>query len=147
MPDNLSKESCAPYGKGYKWENVPVEQGNPFYMVAEFKYDPGKTKQENVAAALDFMRYAERGDYFQMNARYEYGTGPHSAIILRGVCHGDDTIHWMDSNMNGLKKDGIRYGYVQFDAVAPITWWADAFCKPNCGASLYRLRDDIILAD
>ena len=48
--------------------------------------------------------------------------------------------------MKGQKKNGIRYGYVQFDAVKEIDWFVDAFCRKNYGATLYRLRDDIIYA-
>ena len=38
-------------------------------------------------------------------------------------------------------------GKVQFDAVESIEWWADAFCKRKRGATIYRLRDDIIFAE
>ena len=58
-----------------------------------------------------------------------------------------DSVHWMDSNMKGEKKNGIRYGLVQFDAEKPIRWWAEAFCKKGRGATIYRLRDDIVFAE
>ena len=57
-----------------------------------------------------------------------------------------DTVHWMDSNMRGKKVKGIRYGIVQFDEVKSIQWWAECFCKKTRGATLYRLRDDIVYA-
>ena len=91
------------------------------------------------------MRQAQRGDYFQMSAQYEYGTGAHSAIML-GYDPATDEIHWMDSNMRGGKRDGIRYGLVQYDEVKSVEWWAAAFCLKTRGATLYRLRDDIIYA-
>ena len=96
-----------------------------------------------MALACDFMRQAQRGDYFQMSAKYEYGTGAHSAIML-GYDPETDEIHWMDSNMRGGKKKGIRYGLVQFDEVKSVAWWASTFCKKTRGATLYRLRDDIV---
>ena len=99
--------------------------------------------EENMALACDFMRQAQRGDYFQMSAKYEYGTGAHSAIML-GYDPETDEIHWMDSNMRGGKKKGIRYGLVQFDEVKSVEWWASTFCKKTRGATLYRLRDDIV---
>ena len=99
--------------------------------------------EENMALACDFMRQAQRGDYFQMSAKYEYGTGAHSAIML-GYDPETDEIHWMDSNMRGGKKKGIRYGLVQFDEVKSVAWWASTFCKKTRGATLYRLRDDIV---
>ena len=43
-----------------------------------------------------------------------------------------NTVHWMDSNMVGEKRGGVRYGKVQYDAVKDISWWADAFCKKIC---------------
>ena len=56
-----------------------------------------------------------------------------------------DTIRWADSNMKGTRKsDGDRYGYVQFDAEKDIDWFVDAFCRKKYGATLYRLRDDIV---
>ena len=78
-----------------------------------------------------------------MSAKYEYGTGAHSAIML-GYDPETDEIHWMDSNMRGGKKKGIRYGLVQFDEVKNVEWWASTFCKKTRGATLYRLRDDIV---
>ena len=99
--------------------------------------------EENMALACDFMRQAQRCDYFQMSAKYEYGTGAHSAIML-GYDPETDEIHWMDSNMRGGKKKGIRYGLVQFDEVKSVEWWASTFCKKTRGATLYRLRDDIV---
>ena len=89
--------------------------------------------EENMALACDFMRQAQRGDYFQMSAKYEYGTGAHSAIML-GYDPETDEIHWMDSNMRGGKKKGIRYGLVQFDEVKSVEWWASTFCKKTRGA-------------
>ena len=46
--------------------------------------------------------------------------------------------------MKGEKKNGKRYGFVQFDAKKDIEWFVDAFCTKGRGATLYRLRDDII---
>lgn len=46
--------------------------------------------------------------------------------------------------MRGTRREGIRYGYVQFNAEATVEWWADAFCKKKRGATIYRLREDIV---
>ena len=96
--------------------------------------------------ALEFMRQVKKGDYFQMSAQYEYGTGAHSAIMISDYDLETNTVHWMDSNMRGKKVKGIRYGIVQFDEVKSIEWWAKCFCKKTRGATLYRLRDDIVYA-
>ena len=33
---------------------------------------------------------------------------------------------------------------VQFDAVKEVDWFVDAFCRKSYGATLYRLRQDLI---
>ncbi len=145
IPNNLPKAQCKPYSYGLAWEDIPASEGNPFYEAATFRFDTSLSQEENFQLACDFMRQAQRGDYFQMSAKYEYGTGAHSAIML-GYDAETDEIHWMDSNMRGGKKNGIRYGIVQYDEVKSVEWWASAFCKKTRGATLYRLRDDIIYA-
>ena len=144
IPNNLSSDDCKPYYYGVAWQNIDAEDGNPFYEAASFRYDSSLSMEENLALACDFMRQAQRGDFFQMSAKYEYGTGAHSAIML-GYDAANDEIHWMDSNMRGGKNSkGIRYGLVQFDEVRSVEWWASTFCLRGRGATLYRLRDDII---
>lgn len=147
IPNNLPKEKCKPHSYGYCWEEVTAAEGNPFYIAAQFLYDASLSKQENMEKALEFMRQVRRGDYFQMSAEYYYGVGAHSAIMIADYDPETDTVHWMDSNMAGEKRDGVRYGKVQFDAVKEISWWAEAFCKKTRGATIYRLRDDIIFAE
>lgn len=146
IPNNLPAAKCKPYAYGFLWEEVPAEKGNPFEVAARFIYDTNLTKAENLELAKEFMRQARRGDYFQMSADYEYGVGAHSAIML-SYDPLTDEIHWMDSNMRGGKIDGIRYGLVQFDAVKSVEWWASAFCHKKRGATLYRLREDIVYAN
>ena len=101
VPNNLSAAKSKPYSYGIEWEDISPEKGNPFYIAAQFKYDKNLSEEENMALACDFMRQAQRGDYFQMSAKYEYGTGAHSAIML-GYDPETDEIHWMDSNMRGV---------------------------------------------
>ena len=145
IPNNLPAKKCKPYAYGFLWEDIPAEKGNPFVAAAQFIYDTDLSREENMELAKEFMRQAQRGDYFQMSADYEYGVGAHSAIML-GYDPETDEIHWMDSNMRGGKKNGIRYGLVQYDEVKSVEWWASAFCHKKRGATLYRLRDDIIYA-
>ncbi len=144
IPNNLPAEKCKPYAYGYCWEDVAAKDGNPFYIAAQFLYDKNETKQQNMERALEFMKQVKRGDYFQMSAEYYYGVGAHSAIMISDYDPDNNTVHWMDSNMIGEKRNGVRYGKVQFDAVKDIGWWAEAFCKKKRGATIYRLRDDII---
>ena len=144
IPNNLSTAKCKPYYYGYCWENVSAEDGNPFYIAAQFLYDSNLSKEENMEAAVAFMKQVKRGDFFQMTAKYSAGTGAHSAIIIADYDEADGNIHWMDSNMRGKRVNGIRYGYVQYDATASPEWWAEAFCQKKRGATIYRLRDDIV---
>ncbi len=146
IPDNMPEKQCRPYYYGYCWKEIPAKDGNPFEIAAQFLYDSNLSAEENRENALAFMREVRRGDYFQMTAKYSHGTGAHSAIMISDYDPETDTVHWMDSNMAGKKINGIRYGMVQFDAEASIEWWADAFCQKKRGATLYRLRDDIIFA-
>lgn len=145
IPNNMPSDGCKPYYYGLMWEDVSAAEGNPFYEAASFRYDTELSKEENLALACDFMRQVQRGDFFQMSAEYYYGVGAHSAIML-GYDEATDEIHWMDSNMRGTKKDGVRYGYVQYDEVKSVQWWAEAFCLKKRGATIYRLRVDIIYA-
>ena len=144
VPNNLPKDQCKPYSYGYCWEDVSAADGNPFYIAAQFLYDDSLSKEQNMEKAMEFMRQVQRGDYFQMTAKYYYGNGAHSAIMISDYDPATNKVHWMDSNMAGEKRDGVRYGKVQYDAEKDISWWADAFCKKTRGATLYRLRNDIM---
>ncbi len=144
IPNNLPRAECRPYAYGLAWEEIPASKGNPFYEAATFRYDKSLSQEENFALACEFMRQAQRGDFFQMSADYEYGVGAHSAIMM-GYDAETDEIRWLDSNMRGGKnKKGIRYGLVQYDEVRSVEWWAGTFCMKTRGATLYRLRDDIV---
>ncbi len=145
IPDNLPKNECRPYAYGLAWKDIPPEQGNPFYAAAAFRYDANLSKEENMALAMDFLRGTQRGDFLQMTGNYGSGNGAHSAIML-AYDPATDSLHWMDSNMRHKKINGINYGYVQFDEVRTVEWWAKNFCQRKCGATLYRLRDDIVYA-
>ena len=146
IPNNNPKEACKPYVYGVEWEDVSPEEGNPFYEAASFRYDSALSKAENRELAREFLQQVQRGDYFQMAANYYYGVGAHSMIFTADYDPQTDQVHWTDSNMKGKKVNGERYAYVQFDAVKDIDWFVDAFCRKNYGATIYRLRDDIVRA-
>ncbi len=146
IPDNRPKKECTVPVYGVEWKDIPAEEGNPFYVAAQFVYDESLTKEENWELARQFLMQVQRGDYFQMAAKYYYGVGAHSMIYIADYDPVTDTVRWCDSNMKGEKRNGERYGYVQFDAEKEIDWFVDAFCRPKHGATLYRLRDDIIYA-
>ena len=145
IPDNQKKADCEPYVYGVEWKDVPAKDGNPFYAAATFRYDEDLSKEENRENAREFLKQVKRGDYFQMAAKYYYGTGAHSMIFIADYDAETDSVHWTDSNMKGEKRNGERYGYVQYDAVKEIDWFVDAFCRKSYGATIYRLRDDMIL--
>ena len=146
IPNNLPANKCKPYAYGLAWEEIPASKGNPFEEAYAFRYDSSLSQAENEENARAFLRHAQKGDFFQMTGNYGSGVGAHSAVLL-GYDAGTDSIHWMDSNMRGKRINGLRYGYVQFDEVREVDWWIEKFCQKKCGATIYRLRDDIIYAD
>jgi len=146
IPNNQKKADCAPYVYGVEWQDVSAEEGNPFYAAASFRYDSSLSKAENREKAREFLMQVKRGDYFQMAANYYYGVGAHSMIFIADYDPETDSVHWTDSNMKGKSIGGERYAYVQYDAVKEIDWFVDAFCRSKYGATLYRLREDIIYA-
>ena len=146
IPNNQKKADCAPYVYGVEWQDIPAEAGNPFYAAASFRYNSDLSAAENRELAREFLRQVQRGDYFQMAANYYYGVGAHSMIFIADYDPETDSVRWADSNMKGKTVGGERYAYVQFDAVKEIDWFVDAFCRKKYGATLYRLRDDIIFA-
>lgn len=147
IPNNQKKADCAPYVYGVEWQDVPASEGNPFYAAATFRYDSNLSKEENRRNAREFLMQVKRGDYFQMAAKYYYGTGAHSMIFIEDYDPETDSVHWADSNMKGKSVNGERYAYVQYDAVKEIDWFVDAFCRSKYGATIYRLRDDIVYAE
>jgi len=146
IPDNQKKEDCKPYVYGIEWKDIDPSKGNPFYAAASFRYDDSLNKDANHLLAREFLMQVQRGDYFQMAAKYYYGTGAHSMIFTADYNPATDTVHWTDSNMRGKRVNNERYGYVQYDAEKEIDWFVDAFCRKGYGATLYRLRDDITRA-
>ena len=144
IPNNQKKADCAPYVYGVEWQDVPASEGNPFYAAASFRYDDSLSKEENREKAREFLKQVKRGDYFQMAANYYYGVGAHSMLFIADYDPETDSVHWADSNMKGKSVNGIRYAYVQYDAVKGIDWFVDAFCRKKYGATIYRLREDIM---
>ena len=147
IPNNQTRDDCAPYTYGVEWQDVSAEAGNPFVEAARFRYDNDLSMEENRENARAFLRQVKRGDYFQMAANYYYGIGAHSMIFIADYDPETDTVRWTDSNMKGKSIGGERYAYVQYDAVKEIDWFVDAFCRKKYGATLYRLREDIVRAE
>lgn len=147
IPNNQKKADCAPYVYGVEWQDVPASEGNPFYAAASFRYDEDLSREENRQLAREFLMQVQRGDYFQMAASYYYGTGAHSMLFTADYNPETDTVLWADSNMKGKTINGERYAYVQYNAEKEIDWFVDAFCRKKYGATLYRLRDDIVFAN
>ena len=147
IPNNQTREDCAPYGYGVEWQDVLASEGNPFYAAATFRYDNTLSKDENRKKAREFLMQAKRGDYFQMAANYYYGVGAHSMVFTADYNPETDTVKWTDSNMKGKTINKERYAYVQYDAEKKIDWFIDAFCQKKLGATIYRLREDIVFAN
>ena len=146
IPNNLPAKQCRPYAYGYCWEEITASDGNPFVEAAQFLYDTSLSKAENHALAEEFMKHARKGDYFQMTGDYSGGKGAHSAIFMSDYDPETDTVRSLESNRAGKRINGLRYGKVMYDCELSIDEWVGFFCRKKCGATLYRLRDDIIFA-
>lgn len=146
IPDNLPREESKPYVYGAAWLDTPASEGNPFIVAAEFRYDSKLSNAENRDLARAFLKQVKRGDFFQMAANYYYGVGAHSLVFISDYFPQTDSVRWTDSNMKGKKINGVRHGYIQYDAEKDIDWFVDAFCRKGYGATIYRLRDDIVYA-
>ncbi len=144
MPKNNSKAACAPYDYGIEWRPESAEDGSPFEIVAQFKYNNDLSKEENAQIAYDMMKQVKKGDFFQMVGNYGGGNGPHSLLFIKDYNPVTDMLHWTDSNMRGTRVDGVRWGYLQYDADATAEWFIECINTKKRGATLYRLRDDLI---
>ena len=144
MPKNNSKAACAPYDYGIEWRPETAEDGSPFEIAAQFKYDDSLSKEENAALARQLVEQIRKGDFFQIVGYYGGGNGPHSMYIIHDYDPVSQLVRWTDSNMRGTRIDGVRWGYMQFDAEANADWWVEVFNRKKRGATLYRLRDDLI---
>ena len=143
MPKNKSKKDSAPYDYGIEWRPEGPSDGAPFEIAAQFKYDPALSKAENMENCRKVLHSVKRGDFFQMVGYYYYGNGPHSMLFMTDYDPVTDEVHWTDSNMKGERIDGVRWGYIQYDAVKTAEWFVEAICTKNRGCTIYRLRDDL----
>ncbi|MBQ7486330.1 MAG: hypothetical protein IJT77_02405 [Clostridia bacterium] len=144
IPNNRKRDDCKPYSYGIEWEDKAASDGNPFFEAARFRYNDDLSEEENRIQAIIFMTNVKKGDFFQMSAEYEYGIDAHSLIFISDYDPATHLVHWTDSNMKGKTIDGERFGYVQFNAEEEIDFFVDAICHKKRGATLYRLRYDII---
>ncbi|MDR3050403.1 MAG: hypothetical protein LBU67_01610 [Oscillospiraceae bacterium] len=144
MPKNNWKADVAPYQYGIEWAPDPPESGNPFEVAAKFRYDKNLDKAENQRLARAFLQNAKRGDCYQMVGNYVDGNGPHSLLMIADYDPEKDLLRWTDSNMKGTRIDGVRWGWIQWDCQRTVDWMVKAICSPNRGATLYRLRADLV---
>lgn len=149
MPKNKSKKDSAPYQYGIEWREESAEDGSPFYIAAQYKYDDSLTKAENQQKCREVLQSVQKGDFFQMCGDYYYGNGPHSLLFMTNYDPSSDQLHWTDSNMKGDTVNGARWGYLQFDAVNTAEWFVQAIAGKSTyktrGCTVYRLRDDLFV--
>ncbi len=144
MPKNRSLLDSKPYQYGLEWRIESATDGSPFEIVEQFKYDKNLNKEENYKKAYALMPQIKKGDFFQMVGNYGGGNGPHSLFFIEDYDQTTDNLHWTDSNMFGKRVNGIRWGYMQFNAIKTGEWFANVFNSKDRGATIYRLRDDLI---
>ncbi len=144
MPLNRRLAECKPYQYGIEWALEGPADGAPFEIVSKFRYDTTLSKAENQKLAREFLMNVKRGDFYQMVGNYVDGNGPHSLLFIYDYDPAEDMLRWTDSNMKGKRIDGARWGYLQFDTKRTVDWMVKAICTKNRGATLYRLRDDLV---
>ena len=145
MPKNKSKADSAPYDYGIEWRPEGPSDGAPFEIAAQFKYDASLSKEENRELCRQVLHSVRQGDFFQMVGYYYYGNGPHSLLFMADYNPVTDEVRWTDSNMKGERVDGVRWGYIQYDAARTAEWFVEAICTKNRGCTIYRLREDLFV--
>ena len=145
MPKNKSKKDSAPYDYGIEWREEGPQDGAPFEIPIQFKYDQSLSKEENLARCREVLHSVQRGDFFQMVGDYYYGNGPHSMLFMADYDELSGEVRWTDSNMKGERVDGARWGYIQYDVTKDAEWFVEAICTKNRGCTIYRLRDDLYI--
>lgn len=144
MPLNDSGENCKPYRYGVQWRVEAAEDGNCYETVEAFRYDTEKTKEENRALARAMLEQVQRGDCFQLVGVCEDFNSPHSLLFIEDYDQAEDQLVWTDCNMKGTRIDGERWGWVQYGTTRRVEWMLDTICRARNGATLYRLRADLV---
>lgn len=149
MPPDHAPKADTGRTVGTAWNMTDAETGNAYDEVARFDYDTTKTEKENLQDALLFLTNIRAGDQLQMLGRYTSGgRGTHTLMFTRPYDPRSDYLYWSDSNFATRRIDGIRYGIVR-----PFQAWKVSECAGwlasdwGNGATLYRLRDDIVKRD
>ena len=145
MPKNNSKVNCKPYDYGVEWAHNTAEEGNPFEIVASFRFDASLSLEENQALCRQVFESVQAGDFFQMSGNYYYGNGAHSMLFIADYNAATDQVCWTDSNMKNDNVNGYHYGYMQYNALQDVDWFIKAICLKTRGCTLYRLRDDLYI--
>ncbi len=149
MPKNKSKKDSAPYQYGIEWRDESAEDGSPFVIAAQYKYDKSLSHEENMENCRQVLHSVQSGDFFQMTGDYYHGNGPHSLLFMTDYDEKTDNLYFTDSNMLGDRVDGARWGYMQYEAERTGEWFVEAISNKSTyktrGCTLYRLRDDLFV--
>lgn len=140
------EESGRPVGA--VWSAAEEGTACAYEQVAAFDFDGSMSAKMNRQAAQEFLSQALAGDILQIIAVYSSGErGTHTLMITQPYDPRDDVIYWCDSNFANKRIDGVKYGYVrarQAWAMNDVTGWLGV--SANTGATLYRLRTDLVEA-
>jgi hypothetical protein len=146
LPEAHADEDDTGRALGTAWQMPDAATGNAFTEVASYDYKSSLSAKENRQAAEDFLKNVRAGDMLQMVASYQSGgRGTHTLLFTRPYDPRLDTLHWVDSNFDNRRVDGVRYGYVhayQERALSELAGWIAA--EFGNGATLYRLRTDVV---
>jgi len=133
---------------GIAWDLPDMESGNPFEEVAHFAYDPNAGESKNAQGARALLEQVRPGDALQMMGLYSNGARGTHTLLFTAVWDAEaDTVYWCDSNFNNYRVNGVRYGVVEGAQSRTVASFSQWLLHAGCGATLYRLREDIVTLD
>ncbi|MDR0929316.1 MAG: hypothetical protein LBM74_06320 [Oscillospiraceae bacterium] len=146
LPEQHADEDEVKRALGTCWGMPAASTGNAFVEVASFDFKSSRTTAQNRQAAEEFLSHVRAGDILQMVATYQSGgRGTHTLLFTRPYDARRASLHWVDSNFDNRRVDGVRYGYVhayQERTVADLAKWISA--EYGNGATLYRVSGDVV---
>ncbi len=146
LPTDHADSEVSGRPMGTCWNMPDPSTGNAFSEVARFDFDPSLSDRENLRLAKAFLSNVRAGDLLQMLATYSSGgRGTHTLLFTQPYDPRTGTLYWSDSNFSNKRIDGERYGFVRAYQKWPLDEFAGWLVKDrNNGATLYRLREDVV---
>lgn len=131
---------------GCAWTLPSIFNGNPFYLAGRYDFNPAVGTKDNIKAVRAMLETVRPGDVVQLMAVFNNGErGTHTLLVTGGYNNDTDTLYWADSNFRVRVVEGVRYGAVEYNQSRGIDEIAGWLAQASCGASVYRLSNDVAL--